>query len=204
MMEEEQQRRMMEEQQRRMMEEQQRRMMEERMPMPPYDPRMPMPPYDPRMPMPPYDPRTGGIGTPIDDLPPLPPTDIGYDPRPPMMPPVMPPMMPPMDDRMPPVMPPMMPPCESMPPMDDRMLSSDPASNDACRNARGPTAYVHALKACSKVCRLPIRGWGHCLLRQMRRGSWLTEAWSNIFKTVAARRALPLLELLARDNCRSP
>ena len=70
-MQEEQQRRMMEEQQRRMVEEQQRRMMEERMPMPPYDP------------------RTGGIGTPIDDLPQLPPTDIGYDPRPPM------------DDRMP-------------------------------------------------------------------------------------------------------
>jgi hypothetical protein len=105
MMEEEQQRRMMEEQQRRMMEEQQRRMMEERMPMPPYDPRMPMPPYDPRMPMPPYDPRTGGVGKPIDDLPQLPPTDIGYDPRPPMMPPVMPPM----DERMPPVMPPVMP-----------------------------------------------------------------------------------------------
>jgi hypothetical protein len=107
MMEEEQQRRMMEEQQRRMMEEQQRRMMEERMPyMPPYDPRMPMPPYDPRMPMPPYDPRTGGVGKPIYDLiPVMPPTDIGYDPRPPMMPPVMPPM----DERMPPVMPPVMP-----------------------------------------------------------------------------------------------
>ena len=62
-----------EEQQRRMMEEQQRRIMEERRPMPPYDPRMPMPPYDPR---------TGGIGTPIDDLSQLPPTDIEYDPRP--------------------------------------------------------------------------------------------------------------------------
>jgi hypothetical protein len=109
MMEEEQQRRMMEEQQRRMMEEQQRRMMEERMPMPPYDPRMPMPPYDPRTalgigtpmppydprtggigtPMPPYDPRTGGVGKPIDDLPPLPPTDIGYASND---------VMPPMDD----------------------------------------------------------------------------------------------------------
>jgi hypothetical protein len=74
-----------------------RRMMEERMPMPPYDPRMPMPPYDPR---------TGGVGKPIDDLPPLPPTDIGYDPRPPMddRPRMMPPMMPPMDERMPRVM----------------------------------------------------------------------------------------------------
>ena len=75
-MEEQQRRRMeAEEQQRRMMEEQQRRIMEERRPMPPYDP------------------RTGGIGTPIDDLPQLPPTDIGYDPRPPM------------DDRMPMPMP---------------------------------------------------------------------------------------------------
>jgi len=90
---EEQQRRMMEEQQRRMMEEQQRRIMEER----------------PRTggigtPMPPYDPRTGGIGTPIDGLPQLPPTDIGYDPRPRRRS-DMPPMMPPMDDRMPPMMP---------------------------------------------------------------------------------------------------
>jgi len=110
-MQEEQQRRMMEEQQRRMMEEQQRRMMEDqqrRM----MEERMPMPPYDPRMPMPPYDPRTGGVGIPIDDLPQLPPTDIGYDPRPPMddrMPQMMPPVMPPMDDRMPMPMPPVMP-----------------------------------------------------------------------------------------------
>ena len=86
-MEEQQRRRMeAEEQQRRMMEEQQRRIMEERRPMPPYDP------------------RTGGIGTPIDDLPQLPPTDIGYDPRPPMDD-RMPMPMPPMDDRMPMPMP---------------------------------------------------------------------------------------------------
>ena len=90
MMEEQQRRRMeAEEQQRRMMEEQQRRIMEERRPMPPYDP------------------RTGGIGTPIDDLPQLPPTDIGYNPRPPMMPDFRPPMMP---DFRPPMMPDFRPP----------------------------------------------------------------------------------------------